>query len=132
MGLAPERLTASQEDIDAVRTAALDYLEGFIEGDPERHARAYHPEAIKRRFSRDEEYGVEGLEAQPREARHDASQPFYSTHLAEASRNFTEMMLALAVLDLPAESPKHDVAFDGGERNGDRGVVAHHHRSGRD
>src|SRR5581483_5915996 len=45
-------------------------------------------------------------------ARH-ADGPFLSRHLADASRNFTEMMFALAVLDLPFESPKHQVAFDG-------------------
>lgn len=34
-------------------------------------------------------------------ARWDGSSPFLSPHLAEAAGNFTEMMLALAVLDLP-------------------------------
>ena len=38
---------------------------------------------------------------------------FYSTHLAEASRNFPEMMLALAVLDLPYEAGKHESAIVG-------------------
>ena len=33
-----------------------------------------------------------------------ARAPFLSTHLADASRNFTEMMFALAVLDLPFEA----------------------------
>ncbi len=37
----------------------------------------------------------------------DGRAPFLSSHLAEAHRNFTEMMLALAVLDLPFEAPKH-------------------------
>lgn len=39
----------------------------------------------------------------------DGKSPFLSVNVAEASRNFTEMMLALAVLDLPFESdaPKH-------------------------
>ncbi len=40
--------------------------------------------------------------------RHDGKTPFLSTNLAEASRNFTEMMLALAVLDLPYEAGEHD------------------------
>ena len=44
-------------------------------------------------------------------ARHQPDQAFLSPHLAEASRNFTEIMFALAVLDLPAESPKHEVNF---------------------
>lgn len=46
-------------------------------------------------------------------ARHDGKTPFLSRHLAEPSRNFTEMLLALAVLDLPFEAGKHDVKFDG-------------------
>jgi hypothetical protein len=47
-------------------------------------------------------------------ARHDGKGPFLSRHLAEAGRNFTEMVFALAVLDLPFESPKHDVVFKDG------------------
>ncbi len=58
MILAPEKLNASQEDIDAITRAAVDYLKGFVTGDTERHARAYHPECLKRRFGRDEETGV--------------------------------------------------------------------------
>jgi hypothetical protein len=41
--------------------------------------------------------------------------PFLSPHLADAGRNFTEAMFALAVLDLPFEAPKAQVAFDGGK-----------------
>lgn len=40
-------------------------------------------------------------------AARDRNQPFVSDHVLDASRNFTEMMLALAVLDLPFESPEH-------------------------
>ncbi len=39
---------------------------------------------------------------------------FVSSNVAEASRNFTEMMLALAVLDLPFEAPKHSTKADNG------------------
>ncbi len=46
-------------------------------------------------------------------AKHDPRQPFYSTNLAEASRNFTEMMFALSVLDIPFTSPEHKSEFDG-------------------
>ena len=42
-------------------TAALDYIEGYIEGDAERHARAYHPECIKRRYTTDEDSGIDEL-----------------------------------------------------------------------
>jgi hypothetical protein len=47
-------------------------------------------------------------------ARHDGKGPFLSRHLADASRNFTETVFALAVLDLPFEAGKHDVKFDAG------------------
>src|SRR5262249_48749669 len=46
-------------------------------------------------------------------ARHDGKGPFLSKNLADASRNFTEMMLALAVIDLPFTAEKHDVKFEG-------------------
>ncbi len=38
---------------------------------------------------------------------------FRSIHLAEASRNFTEIMFALSVLDLPFEAQKHTSEFKG-------------------
>ena len=38
---------------------------------------------------------------------------FLSTHLAEASHNFPEMMFALSLLDLPFEAEKHGTAFKG-------------------
>ncbi len=48
-------------------------------------------------------------------AKHDGKAPFLSKHVASASRNFTEVMLALAVTDLPFESPKHETKFDAGK-----------------
>ncbi len=45
-------------------------------------------------------------------AAHDPATPFLSRNLAEASRNFPEMLLALAVLDLPFEAPEHESKFD--------------------
>jgi hypothetical protein len=48
-------------------------------------------------------------------AERDPAQPFYSKNLAEASRNFPEMLLALALLDLPFESPKHETKFEGSQ-----------------
>src|SRR5207244_3870519 len=47
-------------------------------------------------------------------AGHDARAPFLSRHLAEAGGNFTEMMFALSVLDLPFEAGKHEIKFAGG------------------
>jgi len=40
---------------------------------------------------------------------------FVSGNVAEASRNFTEMMLALAVLDLPFEAAKHATKAENGQ-----------------
>ena len=45
-------------------------------------------------------------------ARHVPGQPFYSIHVAEASRNFSEMMFALAVLDLPWQPKEHQTKLD--------------------
>ncbi|MFW5869393.1 MAG: hypothetical protein ACOCVI_00675 [Planctomycetota bacterium] len=42
-------------------------------------------------------------------AHHDDDGPFLSTHLPEANSSFAEMMLALAVLDLPFEAGEHTV-----------------------
>ena len=61
-------------------------------------------------------------------AKHAGDAPFLSRHLADASRNFTEMMFALSVLDLPFEAAKHKVAFDGGKMTFDPAgpVIAFH------
>jgi hypothetical protein len=45
-------------------------------------------------------------------ANHDPKKPFFSEHFAEASRNLTEMMFALAVLDLPFEANEHKTEYD--------------------
>ena len=45
-------------------------------------------------------------------ANHDAATPFLSRHLAEATDNFSEMMFALAILDLPFEAGQHETKFD--------------------
>jgi len=42
----------------------------------------------------------------------DGRAPFLSIHFAEAHRSFTEMMLALAVLDLPFDAPAHTLKSD--------------------
>ncbi len=52
--------------------------------------------------------------------------PFLSAHLVEVAGSFTEAMLALAVLDLPFESPKHAVDSEEGTytfRAGGRAVT---------
>jgi predicted transcriptional regulator len=44
-------------------------------------------------------------------ALHEAGSPFLSAHIAQASNNFTEMALALAVIDLPFDAPDHKTEF---------------------
>ncbi|KAL6042135.1 MG2 domain-containing protein, partial [Balamuthia mandrillaris] len=42
---------------------------------------------------------------------------FVSAHFGEAHRNFAEVMMAMAVLDLPFEKPRHDITYaEGGLR----------------
>lgn len=43
----------------------------------------------------------------------DRTRPFSSASLAEASRSFAEMMLALSVLDLPFQAGEHKTSVDG-------------------
>ena len=47
-------------------------------------------------------------------ASHEEGKLFLSKHFPEAARNFTEMMFALSVLDLPFESKKPEVKFEAG------------------
>lgn len=55
-----DHIDAASAEVEAIAGAALDYLEGYLTGDADRHARAYHPEAIKRRYVEDED-GVFGI-----------------------------------------------------------------------
>ncbi|PHS07368.1 MAG: hypothetical protein COA78_13480, partial [Blastopirellula sp.] len=45
-------------------------------------------------------------------ADHQGDAPFFSAKFAEASRNFSEIMFALSVLDIPLESGEHKTEFD--------------------
>lgn len=55
-----DRPEPARDDIDAITRVALDYLEGYVSGDAQRHLRSYHPEAIKRRYTEDED-GIFGI-----------------------------------------------------------------------
>ena len=61
-----DRAPPAQEDVDAVTRVARDYLEGYVSGDSQRHIRSYHPEAIKRRYTEDEDgiFGIVSLSPQ--------------------------------------------------------------------
>jgi hypothetical protein len=50
-----------------------------------------------------------------------ADQPFLSTHVTEATNSFAEMMMALAILDLPFASGKHISKIEGGRLTMDAG-----------
>ena len=45
----------------------------------------------------------------------DPGQPFFSPHIAYATRNFAEMMLALAVTEMPFKAGEHEQAVKGSE-----------------
>lgn len=62
----PDRPTPAQDDVDAITRVALDYLEGYVSGDAKRHLRSYHPEAVKRRYTEDEDgiFGIVSLSPQ--------------------------------------------------------------------
>ncbi len=48
-------------------------------------------------------------------AAQDPKLPFRSANVAETAANFTEMMFALSVLDLPLRSAEHEVTFNGAQ-----------------
>ena len=48
LALAPAARAQSAADSTAIRAAALDYAEGWYDGDAERMSRAVHPELVKR------------------------------------------------------------------------------------
>jgi hypothetical protein len=57
----------SRADSAAVRAAALDYIEGWYEGNPERMQRALHPELAKRIVETDRATGRSQLASQTAE-----------------------------------------------------------------
>jgi hypothetical protein len=48
---------ASEQDHAAIVAAATDYIEGWLTGDPERMARALHPDLVKREVQPDATVG---------------------------------------------------------------------------
>ena len=59
----PPQTTKEQyaNDLEGIRQAALDYAQGWYEGDVERVRRSLHPELAKRRILRDPQTGEERL-----------------------------------------------------------------------
>lgn len=49
------------DDLAAIRQAALDYMQGWYEGDGERMRRSLHPEVVKRSIRRDPQTGEQRL-----------------------------------------------------------------------
>jgi len=48
VSMASAQTTVSNSETDAIRETALDYIEGWYEGNPERMERALHPDLTKR------------------------------------------------------------------------------------
>jgi hypothetical protein len=46
--MSSQQSVVSDDDRTAIIAAATDYIEGWLEGDPERMARALHPDLVKR------------------------------------------------------------------------------------
>lgn len=90
--IAPDAARASQADIDAVSAAALDYIEGFAQGDPDRHGSAYHPECIKRRFVPNAETGVDEL--------HVLSQRIMTDYAAGVGSTYADCEFTIAIDDI--------------------------------
>jgi hypothetical protein len=60
--MTPQTIQLTQtDDLEQVRQAALDYAQGWYEGDAERMRRCLHPELAKRRIRRDPQTGEEGF-----------------------------------------------------------------------
>ncbi len=59
--LVADAAAQSTEDVEAITRAALDYGEGWYEADPERMARALHPELAKRMIYADSRNGQSRL-----------------------------------------------------------------------
>ena len=63
-GTAPSRHVATAADSAAIRETALDYIEGWYEGNASRMERALHPELAKRIVRTDPKSGRSGLGSQ--------------------------------------------------------------------
>jgi hypothetical protein len=57
----PNVSALSDAERDSIKAAALDYVEGYFEGNPERMRRCLHPELVKRSLWHSRESGDWGL-----------------------------------------------------------------------
>lgn len=62
LGPASELAAQTAADSTAIRSAALDYIEGWFAGDPDRMAGALHPELVKRIVVTDEATGRDWID----------------------------------------------------------------------
>ena len=99
-------LAAQSPDHDAVRRAALDYLEGFYTGDSTLHMRSIRPEVFKFGFSRN------------REGAYSGSQMTWPQFHAFTSRVRTNNRPA------PADAPKEVIIFEVLDQTASAKVVA--------
>ena len=99
-------LAAQSPDHDAVRRAALDYLEGFYTGDSTLHMRSVRPEVFKFGFSRN------------REGAYSGSQMTWPQFHAFTNRVRTNNRPA------PADAPKEVILFEVLDQTASAKVVA--------
>lgn len=86
------------DDREAIRQAALDYVEGWYEGDVDRMARCLHPSLVKRTVKQLSTNGREYLNYLTREEMVVATAEGGGTHVPKDRRQYT-----ITILDLYGE-----------------------------
>lgn len=76
----------SAADSTAIRQTALDYIEGWYQGDAERMARAVHPELVKRIRVTDPQSGVTWIDEMGKTKLVGGTQAGYGTRIPEERR----------------------------------------------
>lgn len=85
-------------DEEAIRKAALDYVEGWYDGDAQRMGRCLHPNLVKRAIKRDAPSGNMYLNYLTREAMVVATASGGGSHVPQDERTYT-----IDILDLHGE-----------------------------
>jgi hypothetical protein len=83
---------------EAIRQAAMDYVQGWYEGDVERVRHSLHPELAKRRILRDPETGEEGFRHVTQELLMDLTRQGGGSEVPVAKRYYD-----LSILDVTGE-----------------------------
>lgn len=85
-----------ESDLAAIREAAMDYAQGWYEGDVERMRRCLHPDLAKRRIMRDPESGEERLRQVNQELLVDLTRQGGGSEIPADKRYYDVSMLEVA------------------------------------